>query len=150
MNFVKRWIWPIMGGFIVASIIMLIFEWINHFIFPKPAGLDLNDPVSVRAFTASLPWTAYILVFVGWAVGAFEGGCTTAWLAGEKQFRVTGVLTVFLVLAGIFDMVAIGFPPVAMALGLLFLAIAPYVGFTALTTFEKKKRESIEKLGQTL
>src|SRR5205085_10773641 len=99
MDILKHWVWPVVAGFIVASVIMLIFEWINHFIFPKPAGLDLNEAAAVRAFTASMPWSAYILVFLGWAVGAFEGGCTTAWLAGEKQFRVTAVLTVLLVLA---------------------------------------------------
>src|SRR6185369_3883314 len=67
MNILKRWIWPIAAGFIVASIIMLIFEWINHFIFPLPVGLDQHDTAAVQAFTASLPWTAYILVFLGWA-----------------------------------------------------------------------------------
>src|SRR6185295_3685776 len=123
MNILKHWVGPIIGGFIVASIIMLIFEWINHFIFPKPAGLDLNNAADLQAFTASLPWTAYILVFVGWAVGAFEGGCTTAWLAGEKQFGAASVLAALLVLAGIFDMVTIGFPTVAMALGILILAV---------------------------
>ena len=139
MNILKHWIWPIVGGFIVASIIMLIFEWINHFIFPLPAGLDQKDTAAVQAFTASLPWTAYILVFLGWAVGAFEGGCTTAWLAGETRFRVTAVLAVLLVLGGLADMAALGFPPVAMALGLLILAVAPYGGFTALNAFQKKK-----------
>src|SRR3954467_11867217 len=143
MNILKRWIWPVVAGFIVASIIMVIFEWINHYIFPLPAGLNQTDTAAVQAFTASLPWTAYILVFLGWAAGAFEGGCTTAWLAGEKQFRVTLVLTILLVLAGIFDMVVLGFPPVAMALGLFILAACPYLGFTALNTFERKKRESL-------
>jgi hypothetical protein len=145
MNILKRWIWPVIAGFIVASIIMLIFEWINHFIFPKPAGLDLNDPVAVRAFTASLPWTAYILVFLGWLVGAFEGGCTTAWLAGERQFATTTILAALLVVAGIFDMTIIGFPLVAMALGIIILAVSPYLGRLALNTFEKKKCESMNR-----
>gem|GEM_PF-1587708 len=143
MNILKRWIWPIAAGFIVASIIMLIFEWINHFIFPLPVGLDQHDTAAVQAFTASLPWTAYILVFLGWAFGAFEGGCTTAWLAGEKQFPTTSILAALLVAAGVFDMVVIGFPVAAMALGVLILAVFPYLGRLALNTFEKRKRASM-------
>jgi hypothetical protein len=143
MNIIKHWILPIVAGFIVASIIMLIFEWINHFIFPKPASLDLTNAAAVQAFTASLPWTAYILVFVGWAAGAFEGGCTTAWLAGEQKFRVTAVLTLLLILGGIGDMIGLGFPPLATALGILILAIFPYLGFTGLNTFERKKRAAV-------
>ena len=84
MIFLKTKVWPVVGGFIVASIIMLFFEWINHFIFAIPASVDTTDVSAVQAFTASLPWTAYILVFVGWAVGAFEGGCTTAWLSQDS------------------------------------------------------------------
>ena len=65
MGILKQWVWPVVTGFIVASVIMLVFEWINHFIFPKPAGLDVTDATAEQAFTASLPWTAYILVFLG-------------------------------------------------------------------------------------
>src|SRR6266576_1660431 len=109
MNILKHWVWPVVGGFVVAALIMMLFEWVNSFLFPLPKDLDWMDTVAVQAFTASLPWTAYILVFLGWAIGAFEGGCTTAWLAGENQFRVTAVLTVLLVLAGIADMAMLGF-----------------------------------------
>ena len=143
MNILKHWVGPILGGFVVASLIMLFFEWINHFIFPIPTGIDRNDTAAVQAFTTTLPWTAYILVFVGWAVGAFEGGCTTAWLAGEQRFRATAVLTVILVLAGVADMSGLGFPLASTTLGLLILAITPYLGFTALNTFEKRKRASM-------
>jgi len=138
MNILKHWVWPIASGFIVASIIMLIFEWINHFIFPKPVDLDLNNAADLQAFTASLPWTAYILVFAGWAVGAFEGGCTTAWLAKNKQIPAVTVLAVLLVIAGIADMVKIGFPMAAVALGILILAVSPYLGRLAMNTFENR------------
>ena len=145
MNIFKKWVWPIFVGLVVASIIMLIFEWINHFIFAIPSNIDQNDMAAVKAFTATLPWTAYILVFVGWAAGAFEGGCTTAWLAGEEKFRVTAVLAVILMLLGLGDMVALGFPPVAIIIGLLVLAIFPRLGFLALHAFEKRKQMTMRK-----
>jgi hypothetical protein len=143
MNILKRWVWPVVAGFLVASVIMVIFEYINSFFFPVPENGFSMSIEELHALTASLPWTAYILVFLGWAFGAFEGGCTAAWLAGENQFRATAVLAVLLVIAGIADMVMIGFPPIAMALGLLILAVSPFLGRLALNTFEKKKRESV-------
>ena len=143
MTFLKQWVWPVVAGFVVASIIMLIFEWINSFLFPLPDNHEVMSGAELQALAASLPWTAYILVFVGWAFGAFEGGCTAAWLAGEKQLGATSVLAVLLVLAGIFDMTMIGFPPIAMILGVLILAVFPYLGRVALNTFEKRKREKM-------
>ena len=149
MRILKRWVWPVLAGFVVASVIMVVFEWINHFIFPLPASLEKNDTAAVQAFTASLPWTAYILVLLGWAAGAFEGGCTAAWLAGEKQLGATSVLAVLLVFAGIADMMVLGFPMVAMVLGLLILAAFPYLGRYALNTFERKKRASMVSMTKT-
>ncbi|MBV9159614.1 MAG: hypothetical protein JO019_03405 [Candidatus Kaiserbacteria bacterium] len=130
----------VVAGFVVATVIMLIFEWINHWLFPKPASLDVMNAAAVQAFTASLPWTAYILVFLGWAVGAFEGACTTSWLAREKVFRSSAVLAAILMLAGIFDMWMLGFPPVFTLIGLVFLAVFPYLGHRTLLWYEAKKR----------
>jgi hypothetical protein len=143
MSFLKLQMWPVIAGFIVASLLMMLLEFINSFFFPLPKDLNWSDAAAVRAVTRALPWSAYILVFLGWAIGAFEGGCTTAWLAGEKEFRLTAVLTVLLVLAGIADMAMLGFPLGFTTIGLLILAVCPYLGFTALNTFERKKRESI-------
>ena len=143
MKFLKQWAWPIVAGFIVASITVLIFEYINSFLFPLPEGLDWNDPVAVKAVTSALPWTAYILVFLGWAVGAFEGGCTTAWLASERQLRATQILASLLVLAGIADMLMIGFPPIFTGIGIVILGVSPFLGRSAMNAFETKKRASI-------
>ncbi len=139
MNILKQWVWPVVAGFVVASIIMLIFEWINHYLFPLPGGLDPMDTAAVQAFTASLPWTVYILVFVGWAFGAFEGGCTTAWLGKGKQIQLVSVLAAILVAAGTFDMTVLGFPMIAIVLGILVLAAFPYLGRLAMNTFMKRK-----------
>ena len=53
------------------------------------------------------------------------------------------ILAVLFVLAGIADMVMIGFSMPAMILGILILAVFPFLGRLALNTFEKKKRESM-------
>lgn len=116
------------AGFFVASAVMMLFEYINSFFFPLPADLDWTDAAAVHAFTLSLPWTAYILVILGWALGSFKGGCVTTYVAHEKQFRVTAVLAAILVIAGIGNVLMIGHPPLFTALGIAVLAVCPYLG----------------------
>ena len=108
MTFLKLKVWPVIAGFIVASIVMMAFEYTNSFFFPLPENLDWADPEAVRALTASLPWTAYILVLFGWMAGSFAGGFGTSYLSGETQYRVTLALGILLTLAGIWNVILIG------------------------------------------
>lgn len=131
MKFFTKRLWPVLAGFITASIVMMIFEYANSLIYPLPTDLDWMDPVAVRAFTESLPWTAYILVLLGWAFGSYKGGWVTAYLAGETKFRASLVLAVLLVAAGIYNVMLIGHDIVFTLLGLPALFIGTYVGFRA-------------------
>lgn len=131
MSFLTKWLWPIVAGFIIASIVMMIFEYINSFIFPIPSDLDWNDPEALRALTESLPWTAYILVLLGWAFGSCKGGWVAAWLAGETKSRASLVLALLLVAAGIYNVMLIGHDVVFTLIGLPALFIGTYLGFHA-------------------
>src|SRR6185312_14512762 len=139
MTILKK-IGAIVAGFIVASVIMLAFEWVNHFLFPIPVTIDQGDPTAFGQFTASLPLTAYLLVFLGFAIGAFEGGCTTTWMAGDPKFRTSAVLAVVLVIFGMFNMMALAFPTLPMLLGIIILAVFPYLGHRTLLAFEANKK----------
>ena len=141
MSFLKLKVWPVVAGFIVASIVMMIFEFINSFLFPLPENLDWADTASVQALTASLPWTAYILVLLGWAIGSFKGGCVTTYLSGEKEYRVTAALSILLVIAGGIDMAMLGHPLVFSVLGTATLLFFPYLGHKYLLRAHAKKTE---------
>ncbi len=120
---------PVIAGFIVASVVMMIFEYINSFIFPIPADLDWKDPEAVRALTESLPWTAYILVLLGWAFGSYKGGWVTTRLSGEKKFRTSLALAIILVLAGVWNVMLIGHDIVFTVIGLPLLFLGTYLGY---------------------
>ncbi|MEN9413105.1 MAG: hypothetical protein RLZZ342_192 [Candidatus Parcubacteria bacterium] len=138
MTILKQWVWPVVAGFVVASAVMMAFELTNSFFYPLPADLDWYDTAAVQALTKSLPWTAFILVILGWAVGSFCGGYITSRLAGETRFRVTAVLAILLVLAGIANVLMLGHPMVFTIIGLAVLAVFPYLGYLAYRVFEKK------------
>lgn len=108
MQFLRFKVWPTIAGLLTAFIIMMIFEYINSRFFPLPQGLDIYDIEAVHAFTASLPWTAYILVLLGWIAGAFKAGCVSTYLAKEERYKVSFVVGILLTILAIVNNLAIG------------------------------------------
>jgi hypothetical protein len=106
--FLRRTVWPVFAGLLVAFIIMMLFEFTNSYFYPLPEGLDIYDSNAVKAFTATLPWTAYILVIIGWILGSFKAGCVTTYLAKETTYRLTAVVGGLLTLMGVLNNVMLG------------------------------------------
>jgi hypothetical protein len=90
-----RAIIAVIAGFVSAFAVMMAFEFANSLFFPFPAGMGVNDVDQVRAFAASMPFTALVLVELGWIVGSFAGGYIATRVAGGGSFtpaHVTGVM----------------------------------------------------------
>jgi len=128
MSFFKTRIWPVVAGFIAASIVMMVFEYANSFFYPLPQDLDWANPEAVRALTASLPWTAYILVLLGWMAGSFAGGYVATYISGETTYRVSRALGLILTLAGVWNIFLIGHPMLFNVIALPQFLIFAYVG----------------------
>jgi uncharacterized membrane protein YciS (DUF1049 family) len=107
-NALRFKVWPVVAGLLIAFIVMTIFEYVNSFFFPLPKDLDIYDPAAVQAFTATLPWTAYILVFLGWVLGSFKAGCVTTYLAREQKYRLSFLVGILLTIGGIINNLVIG------------------------------------------
>jgi hypothetical protein len=99
-NVIIRKILAVVGGFVGASLVMMLFECINSFFYKFPSSMDPNNIEQLRAFSASLPWTAYVLVFVGWAAGAFVAGYLVSAISKEEGWILAGVEALLLVFAG--------------------------------------------------
>ena len=127
-TFLRTSVWPIAAGLLTAFIIMMVFEYINSFFYPLPEGLDSNDTAAVHAFTASLPWTAYILVFLGWAFGSFKAGCVTTYLASERTYRRSLVVGLILIALGIANHFMIGQDVLVTLLSLPVFMIGTFLG----------------------
>lgn len=127
-NFLKMKLWPVVAGLLTAFIAMIFFEFINSFIYPLPADLDIMNPEAVWAFTASLPWTAYILVFVGWVLGAFKAGCVTTYLSKEREYKLSFLVGVLLTLGGIANNLMIGHAMLFNIIALPMFIVFTYLG----------------------
>ncbi len=128
MDFLKLKVWPVFAGFVVASIAMMIFEFANSYLYPLPSDLDWMDTAAVQAFTAALPWTAYILVLLGWMAGSFAGGWIATRLSGDRQYRKALALGVILTLAGIWNVMLIGHSLLFTVISLPQFLIFTYLG----------------------
>lgn len=104
-------------GLLAASVVMTVFEFTNSFLFPFPAGIDIDNIDAVRAFTAALPWTAYLLVLLGWFLGALLGGFVVSRFLKAKTRGPALALAMLLIVAGIANNVMIGAPMLMSVLG---------------------------------
>lgn len=127
-TFIQRKVWPVCAGLLTAFVLMMIFEYANSFIYPLPAGLDMKDTQELWAFTASLPWTAFILVLLGWIVGSFKAGCVTTYLSREKKYRLSLFVGVVLTMMGITNNIMIGHPLLFSLIGLPVFVVFTYLG----------------------
>lgn len=134
MKTITHYILPVVAGFIAASIIMMVFESINSLIYPFPEGMNTRDLVAVRAFADTLPATAFILVFLGWAKGAAVG----TWLAGliaryfgaAGSYRATALpIAIILSLAGILNQQMFQFPIWTAIVGTALFFAFSYLGW---------------------
>lgn len=128
MNFIKTYILPVLSGFVVASVVMMVFEYTNSLLFPFPAGFDTHDGAAVQAFAAQFSPQIFYLVLIGWTVGACVGGYVTAWISKETHFRHGAVLAVLLVLAGILNYFIVHSPLWFNVVAFPALGVGTYLG----------------------
>lgn len=119
----------VLGGVATAFITMIIFEGINSFLFPFPQGLDVNDWEAVHTFTQNLPWTAYILVLLGWSVGAFLAGFVAKKIIKTNGTTTPVILSILLTLGGILNFILIGHPMWMIIIGLIIFVSLPSLGY---------------------
>lgn len=116
-------------GLVLAFLIMTGCEFLNSLLFPFPAGMDLNNLEEVRAFTQTLPWTAYILVLLGWSLGAFFGGFLLYRVDRTARGLSPIILGIILTLGGVSNFIMLEHPIWVMILGLLIFIPMSVAGF---------------------
>jgi hypothetical protein len=144
-SFLKLKLWPVIAGLLTAFIIMMLFEYVNSLFFPLPEGIDIFNPEEVRVFTQSLPWTAYILVFLGWVIGAFKAGCVTSYLSKESTYRLSFIVGIILTIGGILNNIAIGHDLFFNIIGLPMFILFTYLGHKYLRKVLAARLQNIQQ-----
>ena len=100
-----RKILAVVVGLIVAWAIIMIFQMANSVVVRPPTMDVMNDPAGMREFWNTVPTTGYIVVLLGYILGAFGGGfIVTKMSRRESPGNTLPILIgVLLVIAGILN-----------------------------------------------
>jgi hypothetical protein len=126
-----RSIAAVFAGFVVASIVMMIFETINgRVLFPElgKSAEGVTDREKIRALLATAPIGAFMVVIAGWFLGSLAGGWATARLAPRASVAHGLVLGALLTVAGVANNLMIPPPLWFWIVSLLVLMPAAYLG----------------------
>ena len=149
MRSALRSIAAVVVGFIAASIVMMIVEAINgHVLYPElgKAAQGMTDREAIRTLMAKAPVGAFVVVMVGWILGALVGGWTAARLAGRAKIGHGLVLGALLTLAGVANNLMLPPPLWFWIASLAVLLPAAYLG----ARLAPVRKERSEKIGGDL
>lgn len=130
-----RTLLAIIVGFVAAFAVMMAFEFANSRLFPFPQGMATSDLAQVRAFAASLPASAFILLVAGWITGSFVGGWVSARIAKTSPGIATIAVGVLLTLGATFNAWLIQNPWWLHFGGLPLFGLLVYGGYRVATRF---------------
>ena len=86
----------VVAGVIAGGAIVFVTEAIGHSLFPPPADIDLSNPDDVKRLMASLPAGAFAMVLLGWFLGGFSPGPTSAHAIARKPVAAWAVAVIFI------------------------------------------------------
>lgn len=131
MRSVLRSAGAVVAGFVAASVVMMIVEFVNgHVLYPDlgRAAARHADREELRALLAAAPVGAFLVVLAGWILGGFVGGFVAARLAGQSPSGHALALGVLLTLAGVANNLMIPPPVWFWIVGLVVLVPATCAG----------------------
>ncbi|MGQ0714545.1 MAG: hypothetical protein ACT4PJ_12560 [Gemmatimonadaceae bacterium] len=105
-----RAIFSVVAGLIVAVTVIYAMNLVSHTIHPPPPGFDPRNPDAMRVLIAQLPFTAFLVIVVGWMLGAGLGAFMAVRVV-HRAVRWPGYLVGTLILvASLYNMFTIPHP----------------------------------------
>ncbi|HUD70774.1 MAG TPA: hypothetical protein VMQ62_02330 [Dongiaceae bacterium] len=124
MKVALRTILALVAGAVTAFLVIACLEQVGSALHPPPPGLDMHDRAAMRAFIATLPWTAFVLVLIAWGLGVCLGGYLAGRLAPRAPVLHASAITMLVALAAVANLLAIPHPAWFWASALIVIAAA--------------------------
>ena len=93
----------VLSGIFIAAIIILPLEQIIYKFFPTPSNIDLNNLDEINKHVGELPYTAFILEALCYALGAFMGGVVATLSSNRNQIYPALIVGSALAIGGLFN-----------------------------------------------
>ncbi len=100
----------LLGVFVGMCVNMALIMLNAHVLFPMPAGMDMNDPVQMNAYVATLPTVAFLVVLAAHLGQSFVGGWVAARLGTSHPMRLAMIVGLLALVGGIVNMMTIRGP----------------------------------------
>ncbi len=114
------------AGIITAMVVMMTVEQITARMYPVPEGFDKTNLEQIKAFKASLPEGAFLMVLLAHGLGTLLGALGASYLAKQEIPRMCGTITAAMLMLAIMSMMAQPHPTwFAPADVLVILAMCP-------------------------
>jgi len=97
-------------GACMATGVIILIEQISGRLYPPPPGLRYGDTEAMKAFMASLPTGAFLMVLLAWGLGTFAGAWVCAKVAGRAKLGHALFLATLLLVAGVSNMLVMPHP----------------------------------------
>src|SRR5579872_1666079 len=102
MNPIVRSVLSVIAGIVAFIVVVMTIETLNSQVYPLPADVDMHNKEAMRAamidHMQTLPTACFLVVLLGWELGAFVGGGACAYLAGRLPFLHAGIIGLFVFL----------------------------------------------------
>ncbi|HEV8198463.1 MAG TPA: hypothetical protein VGS03_00420 [Candidatus Polarisedimenticolia bacterium] len=110
MKAILRSVAGVFFGACLAIGVIILVEQISGRMYPPPPGISYGDKEAWKAFIASLPLGAFLMILVAWGLGTFAGAWVCAKVAGRAKLAHGLVLATLLLAVGVSNMFEIPHP----------------------------------------
>lgn len=126
MNQQLRAFLAILAGIISGAIVIAISQMLTPY-HPDP-NMDYNDKTAMAEFVKTLPMQAFLIVLLGYFLGALVGGWVTNFVARPTRFRPALITGTGLFVFGLMNLLAIPHPTWFALISSLLFFIGAWIG----------------------
>lgn len=123
-----RSVLAVLAGAALSIGLIAAIQAASTWLYPLPAGLDVNNREAMSNYVATLPVGAFLLVLTAYAVGGLGGGYLAARLAPAAPGKHAGVIALLLVAASAMNLMAVPHPGWFWAANLVVVVVFPLLG----------------------
>ena len=117
---------------------MAVIELKSSVLFPAPVGADLNDAAQLKAYVATLPSAAFLVVMVAHLGQAFVGGWVAARVGASRPMLLAMIVGAVTLAGGLLMMMEIRGPTWFAVELPLYLVVAWLAG-----SIERRRRAAL-------
>ena len=125
---VRRFL-AMLAGVAVYIAVVLIADAVSHAIHPMPESVEPGDVRAMIAHIESAPFSAMLVVMLGWIVGTFAGAFTASKITLEQHRLVAGIVGAVAFAGAAMNIFMIPHPLWMSIIGLAGIAVAAHLGW---------------------